>query len=176
MRSKGHEEFNHDPWADTYDEEVRDENHPIRAGYREAIEWVAGQAAMSRLGDMKKQKPVYVDLGSGTGNLTEHLPDDAHIICVDVSAAMLKIAREKFKSKTNLEFVREDILQYVLNQLPEVDGVVSTYALHHLTASEKAMALGAISARLKPGGFIAVGDLMFEDNEAKNGIVSRLTS
>ncbi len=61
MRSQHVDEFNHDPWADNYDRNVRNEADPIRAGYVETLAWTVAQAAIT-------PSDVVVDLGAGTGN------------------------------------------------------------------------------------------------------------
>lgn len=169
MRSQGYADFNHDPWVGEYDRDVSDESDPIRDGYTELLEWVAEQCA-PREGD--KERRHIVELGSGTGNLTSRLPKEASIICVDVSTQMLAQARAKMGDADTVSYICEDILTFAHGDFPLVDTIVSTYALHHLTPTERARVFGAMSARLKPGGQFIIGDLMFESGAARRQAIS----
>jgi putative AdoMet-dependent methyltransferase len=163
MRSKHVEDFNHDPWAGGYDADVWNEGNPIRTGYESLLAWVAGQ--------VPEGKGVsVVDLGVGTGNLTVLLPDDTRITAVDTSAEMIKLARKKLATRA-VTFVQEDILAYVTSNPEPVDAIVSTYALHHLTAAEKKHAMEAMTNKIRTGGCIVIGDLMFESAEGRAEIL-----
>lgn len=41
IRSEHADVYNHNPWAADYDDDVRDEQNPIRAGYDACLTWVA---------------------------------------------------------------------------------------------------------------------------------------
>ena len=43
MRSKHVNKFNHDEDALSYDQDVSNEAHPIRAGHSELLDWVAAE-------------------------------------------------------------------------------------------------------------------------------------
>jgi putative AdoMet-dependent methyltransferase len=153
-RSRHADEFNHDEEAAGYDTEVRNEDDPIRAGYAALLDWVAHEAGIS-------EHATVLELGSGTGNLTRRLPRAREIVCVDVSSEMLRIAEQKLAGRDDARFVRSDLLEYFDRPGPELDAVVSTYAIHHLTEPEKAALFARVAERLRPGGRIAFGDLMF---------------
>jgi len=167
MRSEHVDQFNHDPYADGYDADVADESHPIRAGYAATLDWVANQA---RLGP----DDAVADLGAGTGNLTERLTSAGRIVCVDASERMLDKARAKLGDRATYE--QGDLLEWAHGGTGQFDAVVSSYAAHHLTTTEKSHWLAGISRRLRPGGRLAVGDLMAASRSAVDGLRSRLAN
>jgi putative AdoMet-dependent methyltransferase len=52
-----------------------------------------------------------------------------------------------------------------------VDGIVSSYALHHLEDNEKILALEEMDRVLKPGGEICIADLMFIDKDQRMSVL-----
>ncbi len=156
MRSKHGDEFNHDNWAEGYDRNVTDETDPIRAGYGQTLDWVAKNAGM--IADS-----VVLDLGCGTGNLTERLPECSQLVCVDISEKMLTLAKGKIRQAGEVEYVCADVLEYFDDCNHQFDAIVSTYAIHYLTASEKAELFALIHAHMRPGGTACFGDLAFEN-------------
>ena len=143
-RSLHGDRFNHDTEVDGYDADVADESNPIRDGYAATLAAVIAAAA-AQPGD------TVVDLGTGTGNLALRLPPVARLVCVDISAGMLAAAREA----AGRDRVRKaDLLEFA-ERVPAADAIVSTYALHHLTAGGKSPLLGALARALRPGGRLA---------------------
>ena len=160
MRSRHVDRFNHDAEADGYDVDVADESNPVRDGYDATLDWVIEHAAVGR-------DDTVIDLGTGTGNLAARLGPHARLVCVDVSTGMLAVAKTKLPRAT--EYVEADLLEFV-DRAPECDAVVSTYAIHHLAADEKIALLDGLFLRLRPGGRIAIGDLMVADRSAVAGL------
>jgi putative AdoMet-dependent methyltransferase len=160
MRSRHVDRFNHDHEVGGYDTDVADESNPVRAGYAATLDWVIEHAAAG-------QDDVVIDLGTGTGNLAQRLGPVARLVCVDVSSAMLAVARRKLPPAT--EYVEADLLEFV-DRAPECDVVMSTYAIHHLIAAEKVELLDGFAGRLRAGGRIAIGDLMVIDEAAIAGL------
>jgi tRNA (cmo5U34)-methyltransferase len=173
VRSAHAETFNHDEDAAGYDADVVDETNPIRAGYQATLEWVVAHAIIA-------PDDVVVDLGVGTGNLARRLPPCARLIGVDVSGQMLELAGAKLGPE--VELVQSDLLELFegpgsgAQPLDGVgfDAVVSTYAIHHLTAAEKESLIGAVAARLRPGGRFVIGDLMAAGRVSIPGIKARI--
>ncbi|MEM7737414.1 MAG: class I SAM-dependent methyltransferase, partial [Deinococcota bacterium] len=144
--------------AADYDDDVRDEQNPIRTGYEACLTWVAEQAVLTA------DKTV-LELGSGTGNLTTRLPTYKHLTCLDVSPKMMAVAKTKLDNLDNVKFVEADVLEYLHNSPDPVDVIVSTYTLHHLTKPEKETFLTLVKDSLNPGGRLVVGDLMVESED-----------
>ena len=160
MRSEFADKFNHDEDAPDYDQDVRKEAHPIRAGYEALLDWVAAQTAVAGSG------PI-LELGAGTGNLTLRLAPQAAVTCVDVSQQMMQLAQEKLPSERPITYVQEDILAFFDQRRGPFAAVISTYTIHHLTEEEKALLFEKIAAALEPGGTAVFGDLMFANDAAK---------
>jgi putative AdoMet-dependent methyltransferase len=165
MRSRRADDFNHDPWAEGYDESVLDEADPIRSGYGETLEWVVGRAEIT-------PDSVVVDLGAGTGNTAALIAAAKHVTCVDVSPKMMDLARPKLGHLKSLEYVVADVLEF-LDVPRRFDRLVSTYAVHHLTEDEKAVLLQRIASSLVPSGLAVFGDLMFEDRAARDALARK---
>lgn len=165
MRSRNAERFNHDEEAPGYDADVRDEADPIRAGYDAVLAWVAERARCDPTSRV-------LDLGSGTGNLSQRLSAWRELVCVDVSREMTRLAREKLGARPGVSFVHADLLEFFDTPGPAFDAVVSTYAVHHLDATEKPVLFERIRERLAPDGRVAFGDLMFEDAAARDALLA----
>lgn len=164
MPSRHADRFNHDEEARDYDRDVLREADPIRAGYATTLAWVARAARGAR---------SLLDLGAGTGNLTERCSGAREALCVDVSKAMLERAREKLEGRT-VRFHHGDLLAYLEEHDERFDAVVSTYALHHLEEAEKEQLVELVAARLEPGGTFACGDLMFAGAREREALLREL--
>jgi putative AdoMet-dependent methyltransferase len=165
MRSRRADDFNHDEWAEEYDESVRDEDDPIRAGYQETLGWTVQRAEIG-------PASVVVDLGAGTGNTAALIATARQLTCVDVSARMMDLAPPKLAHLESVEYVQADLLEFF--DVPRrFDRLVSTYAVHHLTEDEKAELLRRIASSLEPGGLAVFGDLMFEDHAARDALARK---
>ncbi|HXF60291.1 MAG TPA: class I SAM-dependent methyltransferase [Caldilineaceae bacterium] len=171
MQSRYGALFNHDPWADNYDLDVQNERDPVRTAYGEVLAWTVAQAAIGP-GD------VVVDLGAGTGNTALLIPQAAAIICVDLSARMIELARPKLAHRPEVRFVQADLLGFFDDLdfgaefgAPAFDALVSTYAVHHLTEDEKDELFHRIARHLRPGGRAAFGDLMVLNRAERDRLV-----
>lgn len=160
IKSQFGDEYNHDPWADTYDENVQNEAHPIRAGYDATLNWVIASAQITPACHV-------LDLGSGTGNLSARIPACASLTCVDLSEKMTAQARQKLAHLPNVTFVCADLLEYFAGAPPQFDAIISTYTVHHLTEAEKQTFFRQIWAHVRPGGRAVFGDLMLENQAAE---------
>ncbi len=161
MQSKYVQAYNHDPWADTYDANVQNEQDPVRAAYGDVLDWTVASARI-------QPAHVVVDLGSGTGNTTMRIGPAARIFCVDISARMTEIARVKLAGRPEVAFVQADLLAFFDRQPIRFDALVSTYAVHHLTDDEKGTLLRYVAAGLRPGGRAVFGDLMVENTDERD--------
>ena len=66
-----------------------------------------------------------LELGSGTGNLSELIASCGELVSVDVSENMEAIAKRKVLHLTNRRFIKADILEVFTQELGEFDAVAS---------------------------------------------------
>lgn len=101
----------------------------------------------------EKEKINVLDLGCGTGNISmavkKRFPH-AQITCVDLADNMIKMAKFKLSSYSDIEFKTADFRD--LDFIKEYDAVVSSLALHHLQPEEQPLFYRRIYGFLKEGG------------------------
>lgn len=85
----------------------------------------------------KYHNPEILDLGAGTGILTEKIYQKhlkSNITLIDISKQMLDKAQKKF-TQNNFQFIEADYINY--NYTQKYDVIVSSLSIHHLTDDEK---------------------------------------
>lgn len=128
------------------------------------------------------ENPKILDLGAGTGILTELLHEaypDSEITLMDMSSKMLELAKDKFKNITNFEYIEADYLTEDFGQ--KYDIVISSLSIHHLSDVEKQFLYRKIHDNLTEGGIFINADevvgltskteQMYKDKE--NGYLQR---
>jgi len=116
-----------------------------------------------------------LDLGTGTGFLVARLLQAfprAQIIAVDGAAAMMHQAQARLGAKSKQLIWKIGSFQQLAddNDLPELDAVVSSFALHHLAAEEKRRLYHALCAKLRDGAWFVNADILiapYEEIEAR---------
>ena len=167
MKSRYADYFNHDEDASSYDSDVKNEIHPIRTGYDSALKWI---------GQSVKHCNNILDLGTGTGNTILVLPETAHIASVDISKKMIEIAKRKLVDRS-VDYIISDLLEYIDNAPADhFDGIVSSYAIHHLTDDEKEYIFKKMYKLIHDQGIIVVVDLMYENDEELKNIIMKYTN
>ncbi len=104
-----------------------------------------------------------LEYGCGTGMVSRALsPHVAKIVAVDTSPQMLEVLRRKAREEgiANIETLAHDLTQHPLSA-ENFDLVMSSMTLHHIPDIEAL--LHRFFAALKPGGYLAVADLVTED-------------
>jgi len=101
-----------------------------------------------------------LELGCGTGNLSVLLRaryPDAIIRLVDISSDSLQTCEQRFSPTPRLVFQQADFrdLRFADSQF---DLVISSIAVHHLTAEEKRVMFGKINCWLSANGVFAYAD------------------
>ena len=101
-----------------------------------------------------------VDLGCGTGNLSEAVLKcfpKAKLAVVDVSAEILEECKERLQPFSNVKYFQKDFreLEFIEGSL---DLVVSSIAIHHLTDGDKLELFTKIKKWLSPKGVLIFGD------------------
>ncbi|HTT70223.1 MAG TPA: metalloregulator ArsR/SmtB family transcription factor [Anaeromyxobacteraceae bacterium] len=107
---------------------------------------------------------VVADLGCGTGDLAARLsPHALRVVAVDRSPAMLRAARRRVQGLENVELHRADLESLPLDD-QSCDAALLVLALCYLPEPERALQEAA--RVLRPGGILAVADLVRHDDEA----------
>lgn len=156
---------NHDAQADNYEEQVRsDLDDYIRENYFLILDRVIELAQFA-------EGMRVLDIGIGTGLLTERLPAGLKLFGIDISPKMMeKLAQKKLSvelasgSFTNIPYADDTF-----------ERIISTFAFHHLTPDEKEVAFQEIDRVLKPGGYLVIGDFMFLDQEQRTSLIEKFS-
>lgn len=126
------------------------------------------------------KEATVLDVGAGTGLLAlAAAPQVARVYAVDSSREMCRRLADKAASGGlgNVEVAVASAT--ALPHAPgSVDIVVSNYCFHHLTNSEKALALAEIRRVLRPGGRVVFADMMFRISlmsRRDRGVILRVT-
>lgn len=151
-----------DRWAESYDETVfghGEEYKEVFEDYEQILREVAD-----------KSRGTVVEFGVGTGNLTAKLLAKGHkVYGIEPSEAMRKQTKQKFP---DLKIFDGDFLN-IPSSVKEFDTIVSTYAFHHLTDSEKAKAVNLYQQLLPAKGKIVFADTVFLSIDAKNETIKK---
>lgn len=147
-----------DLWADNYDQTVQlseESNLYPFAGYKRVLNTIFNEV-------MQKSTSKVLDIGFGTGILTQKLYDHGHQVDgIDFSAKMIEIAQSKMPLANLIEY---DFTNGLPDEVKEekYDSIISTYALHHLTDAGKVEFITELLRLLKVGGKIFIGDIAFQ--------------
>lgn len=134
-----------DRWSSVYD----------RPSFQDATYRPVHDAVLARLSGTKPE--LVVDLGCGTGQLTQRLADhfpSAEVIGVDYSAGMLDEARHRVGAEVSL--VRADALDLPFGAA-SADVVVCTESFHWYRDQPRTLA--ALAAILRPGGQLLIASI-----------------
>jgi putative AdoMet-dependent methyltransferase len=143
-----------DPWAGTYDQDVRTYDTFPFAGYDEVLGTVV------TLADAQPGMSV-LDLGTGTANLTLRFAGlGCELWCTDFSDAMLAKARTKLPQA---HFVQADLrMAWPAELARSFDRIVSGYVFHHFELEKKvSFCKELISERLTTTGRMVIADIFF---------------
>lgn len=117
-------------------------------------------ARVENLGALLPAGSSVLDLGCGTGVPTARILTGAghRVLGVDVSAGMLRLAREQVPAA---EFRHANILDLPADLGP-FDAVTSFFALLMLSRADIGTVLRRVTGWLRPGGYFAVGMVNFD--------------
>ncbi len=123
------------------------------------------QALIDALPFRSKDKIKILDLGCGTGNLSQKLLlayPNARISCVDMAENMLKMAKAKLKGSRNVLFWQGDVRD--LSCREKYDCIVSSMVLHHVEGREKPRLYRKLRNCLPKGGVFLCVDIFLSSN------------
>ncbi len=150
-----------DLWADGYDKSVglsEEANTYPFAGYKKVLGNIYRMI-------MEKEHPTVLDIGFGTGTLTQKLYENGCTIYgQDFSSKMIEIAMKKMP---NAHLYKGDFTNGLVKPLNQrsYDFIVATYSIHHLTDVQKIHFLKELLNHLNHGGKILIGDVAFETRD-----------
>lgn len=101
-----------------------------------------------------------IDLGCGTGNLTQQILDhfpDAEINALDLSEEILEESRKRFSGAKNISFIKADFRQMDLEP-GSYDLVMSSIAIHHITDPNKIRLYRDVFQSLRYNGLFIFAD------------------
>ena len=147
-----------DLWASGYDQTVRvseESNLYPFAGYKEILNTIFNEV-------MQNEKSMVLDIGFGTGILTNKLYENGHQVeGIDFSSEMIAIAQSKMPRANLVEWdISNGLPDGILTK--KYDAIVSTYTLHHLTDVAKITFIQQLLPLLNAGGKIFIGDIAFQ--------------
>jgi tRNA (cmo5U34)-methyltransferase len=115
--------------------------------------------------EMENQNPYILDLGAGTGLLTQKVMEkhpSARVDLVDFSENMLAVARERFLGNENVSFHVGDYSAEPF--LRKYDAIMSSLSIHHLPDEDKVKLYEKIFNHLHPKGiFVNAEQVLGED-------------
>jgi SAM-dependent methyltransferase len=126
--------------------------------------------------------PLVLDLGCGPGSLSARLLariPAANVIAVDADPVTLSLGRAAYGDVPGLRFLEIDLrssgweTELGLEPGRQVDAVVSTTALHWLSAAELRRLYRVLASLLRPGGLFLDGDHLRLD-ETETPALARL--
>ena len=121
------------------------------------------------------QAAKVLDMGCGTGELTKYITDIAgphgQVVGVDPDAARIKIADEKYKGVSNLQFhVGNSATEFPHENEPYYDLHITIHAFHWLPADQKKLYLQKTHHSLKHGGKLAILTVCSDGIKGSHGI------
>ncbi|MGB4400704.1 MAG: class I SAM-dependent methyltransferase [Daejeonella sp.] len=101
-----------------------------------------------------------LDLGCGTGNLTDEMIKrfpEAEIDALDISEDILKESKQRFSNKPNIRYIQADFKSM---HLPpgSYDLIMSSIAIHHIEDPDKIKLYSEVHQALKAGGIFIFAD------------------
>ncbi|MEW6278171.1 MAG: class I SAM-dependent methyltransferase [Candidatus Eremiobacterota bacterium] len=128
--------------------------------------------ALARLFEERFDRPVrLLDLGCGDASVAAQLPFGSYE-GVDRSEAALDEARKTMQGR-DARFSLGDLLSRASGDLREVDVVLASCSVHHLSRDEKVEFLKRLARGLSPGACLAMLDVLRREGESREEYLQR---
>jgi len=111
--------------------------------------------------DYDGPSPEVLDVGGGTGLFSSFLLTKyprARITIIDLADKMMEVAKERFQSYPDFEYIVADYTTYEYTQ--KYDIIISALSIHHLSHEDKRAFYGKCFELLNDGGCFVNADLM----------------
>jgi tRNA (cmo5U34)-methyltransferase len=152
-------------------EKLREAFDAMAPRYDEERGWIIPDfpgfyAAAARVAASPKDDPAILDIGAGTGLLSEMLLETcpgATITLLDISEKMLDVARVRFRGREKIRFVVRDYRHGDLGG--PFDVIISALSIHHLAREEKRDLYRRIHRGLGRGGVFVNADEVAGETE-----------
>ena len=96
-----------------------------------------------------------LDLGCGTGDVVEYLPEGTAYLGYDASPAYIEAARRRFAPRA--DFQVGDVTTLLIPEDERYDLIMAMFVLHHLDDDACRKVIGAAARHLSPGGrFVSI--------------------
>lgn len=168
MMNAWEDKWHFDSWAETYDESIRRDHGGLNF-------YMNYDLVLKKVYEAVKETDRsgrVLDIGVGTGNLSQLFLEEFDVVGVDQSKQMLFKAKRKFPK---LKLRMGEFLKLPFDHR-SFDFIVTSYAFHHLTLDEKEHALTEMMRVLNEDGKIIIADMMFLDEKSKSSFCSKLSA
>lgn len=129
--------------------------------------------AVSMIESVSK-RPAVLDIGAGTGLFASFLLakiPDARLTLIDISEKMLKVAKERFRDVSGVEYIVGDYTHY--DSFQKYDIIISALSIHHLSDQQKQELYKQCYSMLKPDGLFINADQVLGNTQYIDSIFKK---
>ena len=129
---------------------------------------------IANLANINVSRPKILDLGAGTGLLTEKIFKKyfrGHFTLIDISEEMLNIAKKRFKENRNFKYILGDYLKIDFEE--SFDIIVSSLSIHHLEDKDKKILYAKVYEILNNDGIFLNADQVLAPSSENENIYQR---
>lgn len=120
----------------------------------------------------------FVDVGCGDSSTIAPILADTSVkkyIGIDAAADVLKMAANSMMPlKCEKQFIADDMTNAINQLVSPVDIIYTSYAVHHLSATDKMSFIADCKRQLVPGGFLLMVDIVRRKNQTRDECLSAL--
>jgi tRNA (cmo5U34)-methyltransferase len=120
---------------------------------------------IAKLAQTEVPEPKILDLGAGTGLLTEYIfkkYSKGYFTLIDISEEMLNLARIRFEGNPNFNYIHGDYTKTHIDD--SFDLIISSLSIHHLEDTAKKILYSRVYEILNDGGIFINADQVIAPN------------